>query len=601
MPGDNTMVPFFQNKRLLWIVIVLLVTVVGIGGVKLTLYNSEGGLTSNLATFVVKRGPLRISVTESGTIKARDQVILKCEVEGRTSILTLVPEGTRVKQGDLLVELDASKLLDSKIDQQITVQNGEAAFIGARENLAVVDNQAQSDIEAAELALEFAEMDIRKYLDPNGEYHNELEAARAQIKLVEEELTRAKEKLEWSNKLYKEKYISEMELKADQLAASKKNTDLNLARNNLNLLEAFTFKRTVKQLESDVKQAEMALERTKRKARADVAQAQADLTAKESELNRQKDKLQKLEEQIVKTRIYAPADGLAIYATSARRASWRSGTQPLDVGQDVLERQELIYLPTTSSVKAEVDIHETSLKKVQLGLPTIVTVDALPGKSFMGSVANIAPLPDAQSMWMNPDLKVYNTEIYLDSNDPALRTGMSCKAKVVIEQYEDATYIPVQAVLRIGRDTTVYVVNGKMIEPRTVKIGLDNNIMVRILSGLEEGEVVLLTPSLKAAAVEASGERTDTERDVFEKGTEEVYESINDRLQQMGSRQQGTGEGGRPRDLERGGAGQEQRREMRKRYENMSDEEKEKMRKRLENMSDEEKEKMRQRGTRGSR
>jgi thymidylate kinase len=118
--------------------------------------------------------------------------------------------------------------------------------------------------------------------------------------------------------------------------------------------------------------------------------------------------------------------------------------------------------------------------------------------------------------------------------------------------------------------------------------------MVRILSGLEEGEVVLLTPPLKAATVEAFGERTDTERDVFENDTEAVYKSINDRLQQMGSRQDGKRDGGRPGKLERGGPSRGRRRGMNKRFESMSDEEKEKMRKRFENMSDEEKEKMRQ-------
>ena len=46
-------------------------------------------------TYRVKSGPLTISFVESGTIKARDQIIIKNEVEGRTSIISLVPEGTR--------------------------------------------------------------------------------------------------------------------------------------------------------------------------------------------------------------------------------------------------------------------------------------------------------------------------------------------------------------------------------------------------------------------------------------------------------------------------------------------------------------------------
>jgi len=191
-----------------------------------------------------------------------------------------------------------------------------------------------------------------------------------------------------------------------------------------------------------------------------------------------------------------------IYATSAQRGFWRN-SEPLDEGQDVRERQELIYLPIGTSVKAEVDIHESSLKKVRVELPTIITVDALPRKSFIGKVARIAPLPDAQSMWMNPDLKVYNTEIYLDGNDGDLRTGMSCKAEIIIEQYDDAIYVPIQAVLRIKGETTVFVLTGGDYEPRKVVIGLDNNRMVRIVSGLDEGEVVLLTPPLKSAVVDS--------------------------------------------------------------------------------------------------
>ncbi|MHC4633168.1 MAG: efflux RND transporter periplasmic adaptor subunit, partial [Planctomycetota bacterium] len=92
---------------------------------------------SNLATFVAKQGPLTISVLESGTIKSREQIIIRNECEGRSQIIRLVPEGTRVKKGDLLFELDASQTEDQKIEQEIRVQNAYAAFIDANETLAV--------------------------------------------------------------------------------------------------------------------------------------------------------------------------------------------------------------------------------------------------------------------------------------------------------------------------------------------------------------------------------------------------------------------------------------------------------------------------------
>ncbi|GAG03173.1 unnamed protein product, partial [marine sediment metagenome] len=265
---------------------------------------------------------------------------------------------------------------------------------------------------------------------------------------------------------------------------------------NLDLLKNFTNKRQIAELKSDVSQSEMALERTNRKAKADVIQAEANLRATQSEYKRQQDKLGKLEEQIVKTKIYAPSDGQVIYATSAQGHRWRGNDEPLDEGRDVREREELIYLPTTSSVNAEVNIHESNMDKVSLKMPVMVTVDALPGKVFTGYVAKIAPLPDPTSVWLNPDLKVYNTDIFLDKNDEILRTGMSCKAEIIIEQYDDAIYVPVQAVLRVKGSPTVYVVKGKTYEPCKVRIGLDNNRMVHITSGLKEGEFVLLAPPL---------------------------------------------------------------------------------------------------------
>jgi len=568
----------FLRPKLLALIGIIVLLLIGVAVVAFSYAtgNHSGSkveLSSDMPTFAVKRGPLRISVTEAGTIQAREQIILKSEVEGRTTILSLVEEGTRVKEGELLVELDSSQLLDERVDQQIRVQNAEAAYIQARENLAVAENQAQSDVDKAELVFEFAKQDLKKYIDLEGEYQNQRKEMESRITLAEQELQTAEEKLKWSQKLFEKEYISRTELQIDELATNKRRLDLELAENNLRLLEDFTHPRVLAELESDVKQAAMALERARRKAKADVVQAEAQLRAKESEFGRQQDKLGKNEEQIAKTKIYAPADGLVIYATSAKTRFWRGSQEPLDEGSEVHEREELIYLPTASAVKAEVKVHEASLQKVKAGLPVVVTVDALPGRTFTGRVEKIAPLPDAQMVWLNPDLKVYNTEVYLEGEGDYLRTGMSCRAEIIIKEYDDAIYIPVQAVLRVGGEPTVYVRGGKGFEPRGVEAGLDNNRMIRIIQGLQPGEIVLLTPPLAHAAVEQGADRAISGTSPAEKKIEQ--ERSQDEM--------------RP--------SPEQMQKMRERFENMSAEEREeqmrKMQERFEKMSDEEKEQMR--------
>ena len=70
---------------------------------------------------------------------------------------------SRVKKGELLVELDTSSLEDKTVEQQIRVQNAETGFIRARENLEVVKNQAESDIARAILDFQFAGEDLIQY------------------------------------------------------------------------------------------------------------------------------------------------------------------------------------------------------------------------------------------------------------------------------------------------------------------------------------------------------------------------------------------------------------------------------------------------------
>jgi HlyD family secretion protein len=578
------------------------VVVIGMAVVWLKVVRGGEEPASEFATFVAKRGPLTISVLESGTIKSRDQDIIKNEVEGRTSIIWIIDEGAHVEKGDLLVKLDSSTLEDTKIDQEIRVQNAKAAFINASESFEVIKNQAQADVDLAELTLKFAQQDRDQYLE--GQYPNEETAAINEVKLAEEQLTRAKETLTWSQKLYEEKYISHTELQADQLAVISAENRLTVAQNDLNLLQNFTKQRNIDQLESDVSQAEMALERAQRKYKADVAQAEADLTAKDLEYKRQQDKLAKLEDQLAKTEVKATKAGMVIYATTARRGGWRDNREPLDEGVEVFERQELIYLPTTASAMAEVDIHEASLEKVRVGLPTIVTVDALPGKRFFGTVSKIAPLPDSQSMWMNPDLKVYNSEVDLEGDEPDLRTGMSCKVDIIVAQYEDAVYIPVQAVVRIAGQPTAYVVNDGVIEERPVEIGLDNNRMVRIISGIEEGETVLLTPPLKAATIE-DGDQMLEDESAGGAGGDALKQRINQKLEEANGTQ-GSKAGvpagdaaGAEQGQQQGLPSMEQMRQMQQRLANMSPEERqqemEKLRKQFENMSEEDREKLRQR------
>jgi len=446
----------------------------------------------------VQRGPLSITVAETGTLSSQEELKIKSQVNGRKTILFLIEEGKRVEKGMILVELDRSALNDALAEAKIRVDNAEAAFIREREQLAISNNKSLSEVELCKQTVKFSKMDFENY--KMGQYPQDLQVANNTIILAEEELKRAEDKLNWSKKLAEEGFLTRSELEGDRLEVKRKRLNLELARSKLQLLEAFTYKRQVEKLESELYQAEQALVRAEKNALADRIRAEASLRAKESEWQRQSKKMRDIEQQIKNCTIRAPRDGMVIYATSVNKRPW--GNQaPLEVGQEVRERQDLIFLPTNSGMKVQLKIDEVDLERIRLGMQARVRIDALGGRQLSGQVRKIAPLPDQSSAWMNPDLKVYETEVYLDEAVEGLRSGMNCNVEIVVKQYEDIVYVPIQAVIHVDGAPTVFVQNDQRIETRRLEPGISNNRMLPVYSGLEAGEWILMNPPLESGAL----------------------------------------------------------------------------------------------------
>jgi len=440
----------------------------------------------------VQEGPLVINVEEFGEIAPSEQITLKNEVQGRTSIITLVPEGKLVEEGEVLVQLDVSAKIDEKDSQEIILRNAESALEVAQAALDIQRNQSASDVELAEQNYEFAKEDLDKY--ENGEYPTKLIAQKGQLAISEQKVKQEKDKYEWSKKLRAEDFISETELEGDELSWRSSQLSFESAKRELELLETYTHRRELAKYRSDVKQKGMALERTRKSAASAVAQAESNLRAKESEFKKQLQRYDKITNQIDKATIRAPRAGQVVYASS------RMGREPLQEGQEVWERQELIVLPTADAFSAKINIHEANLKSISTGMPVRVRCDALPDRVFAGTISKIAPMPDNERKWMNPDLKEYPTRVLIPDGQGELRNGMGCKAEIIVEQYEKAVYVPVQCVVRVAGESYVWVRRAGGDERRKVETGLDNSRFVRILSGVAPGEEVSLSPPLGDSA-----------------------------------------------------------------------------------------------------
>lgn len=439
---------------------------------------------------LVRRGPLRISVLEKGNLKAADAVSLKNEIEGRTQILWLVPEGTYVEEGDLVCELDVTQLIDRRLSEGINVSNAEAAFVKSKQNYEIQVSQNESDVAGAEQKLTFAREDLVKFRD--GDRPFDINKAKESIVLATEEAARAGDKLEWSEKLAEKGFLTATELEADKLSANRAEILLQQAKRELELLENFELPRREAELVAALEEAERELLRVKLQATAKLVDFEAALRTSEARLELQKEQLAKIETQIERAKLIAPRAGMVVYAQE-EGGRW-GNREPIQAGTEVRERQEIITIPRAGGMIAQASLHESVLKQVQPGQGVLIKIDAIPGRDFTGRVESVAVLPDQGSWWANPNMRVYRTEISIIDPTEEMRPGMSCSVEVLVEELEDAIYVPVQAVFRHGAGNVAFLVDGPDFELRDVEIGRHNDKWVQILSGLTEGDEVLLAP-----------------------------------------------------------------------------------------------------------
>ena len=478
--------------------VMILAVVAAAAGVALMFGGKSDG-DQTVPSFTAVEGPLTIGISSSGSIQSRDKVVLRSELEGKNTILYVVDDGVTVKTGDLLVEFDAASLVEKRNDQEIIANTARGNLIIAEEKLEVTKGDCEANLLEREVTLTLAKMALEKY--EKGDFPQERRQKEADIALADEEMQRAAEKLEWSRKLAKEGFLTRTELQADELALRRKEIDLEMARTKMNVLTNYTVHQERAKYETELRKATRALARIKWQNKSQIRQGETEIVQRSHEYYRATNRLAELEFQISKSKIFAPTNGVVLYAATARRRWWEN---PLAAGESAVQRQDLIYIPLDEGMIIEILVPESSLNKLDTGISANVKVDAFPDRIFHAKLVKIGILPDAQSARLNPDLKMFKCELECNFEDAVVRPGMSCDVELVKETYDKVVYCPIQCVTRIDGQSFVYVQNGSEWTPRPVETGLDNNRMIRIVSGLKAGETVMLAPPVKEDKSESS-------------------------------------------------------------------------------------------------
>ncbi len=160
----------------------------------------------------------------------------------------------------------------------------------------------------------------------------------------------------------------------------------------------------------------------------------------------------------------------------------------------VRQRQELIRLPDVSKMLAEIRVPEARVRQVRPGMTAYVRIENIPDRSFKGTVRRVALMPDSQMTWMNPNLKVYPTDVLVEDEVPDLKPGVSARAEIIITNLTKVLSVPIHTVDRRRGENVCFIKKGSGVVPVPVTTGWFNDRFIEITEGLKEGDFVLLAP-----------------------------------------------------------------------------------------------------------
>jgi len=444
----------------------------GLGGIKPPpRETSKAARADDMATREVKPGKVRFEVIERAYLEPSRAQVFHSEVEGRATIISLRPDGSQVKKGELICELDSSPFKEKLVNQTITAKSAEAAY-----------EKARLAREAAEIALtEYVEGTLKQErLDLKTTFASAQSAVReatVRLERIRDVRKRVKEALAGKGAAATPAdMVAELDIE-DRLGSAER----TLQRKRRALERAKARQEVLEKSTSQKRSAEL---------KGEVEHRRSDELTRLVAWRLEKSMAMALRQQIERCKIDAPFHGYIVLANDPDR----KGDDPkIEVSSSVRQRQYLFkLLDLDSPLRLNTKVHESHIELITPGQRARIIVDALPKQKMTGVVQAVAPLPDPTN-WFEP--RVYSTWVEIDNAFPNLRPGVAAQVEILVPELENVLSVPFKAVLWYDdkHHLAVKKPDGGF-EWREVAIAHSDGTIAVIGQGLKSGDVVALDP-----------------------------------------------------------------------------------------------------------
>ncbi|MCC6990665.1 MAG: efflux RND transporter periplasmic adaptor subunit [Acidobacteria bacterium] len=424
-------------------------------------------------------------LAETGTLTAARMRLYSASALGAPAkIVELVPEGTQVAPGDVLVRFDATQLELMRDKDEAALRFADADLVRAREDLRIEQLRVEGEGEAARQDLTFAEQDLANELDGRGR----LQVAEAEAAAAEagREVDRARRSLADIAPMLAEGFATRAEVERAEQALRRADETHRIAALKLESLTRFERPASIEKSRAGVQAARQGAVRLADSSAARLTQRRAAAAMAESRLEEIRVRLRTLGDQLSRTTIRADGPGLVVY----RELFFGSDKRKPQVGDEVWPNQPLMALPDSSELLVETRVREADLHRVSASQRVFVRVEAYPDVRLPAEVALVGALASVDDT--RAGTKFFPITIRLQEVDPRLRSGMTARVEIEVASLHAALVVPTGAVFETDADTVCYVLRRGRPEVQVVSVQAENAEFAAIRDGLRVGDVVLL-------------------------------------------------------------------------------------------------------------
>ncbi|MCW8131975.1 MAG: HlyD family efflux transporter periplasmic adaptor subunit [Planctomycetota bacterium] len=434
----------------------------------------------------VTRGVFEDVIRRRGTILplAKEKVMIRV----RGTILNIAADGSRVTQGQVVVQLDPKPHEEALANQEANLARIRADREKARQNEMKELRKAQDDVETHKLRVDLETLRL-KDLELGPSTSAELDA-QVNLQNARNLFKARQEEFEILKGLAADGFVSKVEVRQKELDLREQELNVDkadLAYRKLHTLDPIQ----IGEQKLKVRDEEKNLISSQERAALVAKNNQQAQDRHDARMRREEQRLKDLQENVQKTSIAAPVPGVAL-----QQSFW--GMQP-GPGREVREGHEVMTISDLRKMKVALTVDEGRIARVTKGMKALVRPTGSDEKVFAGTVTYVAETcrdefedyrEETKNLVGKAQRQVFDVEVEVAEESALLRPGLRVDVEIVVQRAENALLVP-RAALAREKDGQAYVRLAGPLGPERKNVSVKGeNEIVAAVEGLDEGQRV---------------------------------------------------------------------------------------------------------------